>query len=111
MKNVSSHPEGKNKERTLHRPREAGSRQIRARHLFRADAGKSNDQMENSSYNGAKTDTSAGINIEPPGDLRDEQKGKRIAAPANGNQEATGHPGGQPEVPESKRRRETMKRN
>ena len=59
--------------------------------------------MEKYSYNRAKTDTSAGSNIGPPGHLRDEQKGKRIIAPADGNQEATGHPGGQPEVPESKR--------
>ena len=47
----------------------------------------------------------------PLGHLRGKQKGIRITAPVDGNQEAIGHPGGQPKVPTSKMHRETKQQN
>ena len=106
MENMRPHPEGKNKELALHIQGELGVRRTRARHLVRADTGKPNNQMKSFNNNGAKTDTPAGSNITSLEYLRDGQEVIRITVPAEGSQETTGLPGGQPKVPEPKRHKE-----
>ena len=103
MENARAHPEGNNKEWALGIPRELGVRQTKARHLVGADTGKPNDRTKNFNNNGAKTDTPAGSNTTSFGHLRDGQKVIRTTVPAEGNQETTGHPGGQKDQKDTKK--------